>query len=213
MGDHGDARQRDHRELDRLLGEMALRPDLHEDYCDEIDRLFGEDGAVMVLDMSGFTRKTQSCGIVEGLLMTYRMRALAAPLIAGEQGRIVKSEADNLYCLFPTVAEAITASLAIARGMERANATFPGDEQLYASIGVGYGRILNIGGADYYGDEVNRTSKLAEDIAGRGDILLTPRARAMADEAGLETQPAVCDVSGLSITHHRALPKAWAAAG
>ena len=203
MGD--DARQRDHHELDRLLGEMALHPDHYEDYCEEIDRLFGEDGAVMVLDMSGFTRKTQSCGIVEGLLMTYRMRVLAAPLIAGERGRILKSEADNLYCLFPTVAEAITASLAIACGMEQANAALPGAERLYVSIGIGYGRILNIGGAEYYGDEVNLTSKLAEDIAARGDILLTPGARAIAAETELETRREACETSGVSIAYHRAL--------
>jgi class 3 adenylate cyclase len=195
----------DHHELDRLLGEMALHPEARGDYCDEIDRLFGEDAAVMVLDMSGFSRTTQRCGIVEGLLMTWRMRSLAAPLIAERQGRIVKSEADNLYCLFRDVCAAIDASLAIRARMEAENCALGTDQRLYASIGIGYGRVLNIGGADFYGDEVNLTSKLAEDIAGRGEILLTSSALAAAYGDTPQTEQAACTVSGMELVYFRTL--------
>lgn len=195
----------DHRELDRLLGEMALHPDSRGDYCDEIDRLFGQEAAVMVLDMSGFSRTTQRCGIVEGLLMTHRMRKLAEPLIDAHRGRIVKSEADNLYCLFPDVCGAIETARGIRAGLETGNGALGEDERLYASIGIGFGRILNIGGADFYGDEVNLTSKLAEDIAGRGEILLTPGALAAAYGGAPETEQAACTVSGMELVYYRTL--------
>lgn len=195
----------DHHELDRLLGEMAGHPDRRGDYCAEIDRRFGEEGAVMVLDMSGFSRTTQRCGIVEGLLMTHRMRDLAAPLIAARNGRIVKSEADNLYCLFADVCGAIDAARAIRAGMEARNAALDEDERLYASIGIGHGRVLNIGGADFYGDEVNLASKLAEDIAGRGEILLTQSALAAAYGSAPETEQAACSVSDMEVVYYRTL--------
>ena len=189
----------DHRELDRLLGEMALHPGDRRVYCDEIDRIFGEDGAVMVLDMSGFSRTTQRCGIVEGLLMTYRMRKLAAPLIAACAGRIVKSEADNLYCMFADVCGAIEAARAIRAGMEARNATLGEDERLYASIGIGYGRILNIDASDIFGDEVNLASKLGEDVAGQGEILLTPAAREQ--EPGRTARAQSVSIAGLRLDY------------
>jgi class 3 adenylate cyclase len=133
------------------------------------------------------------------------MRELAAPLIAAREGRIVKSEADNLYCLFPDVCGAIAAARAIRADMEARNAALEKDERLYASIGIGFGRILNVGGADFYGDEVNLTSKLAEDIAGRGEILLTPGALAAAYGGAPETEQAACTVSGMDLVYYRTL--------
>lgn len=80
----------------------------------------------------------------------------------------------------------------------------PEEQRLYASIGIGYGAILNIAGEDMYGDEVNLASKLGEDVAQRGEILLTAAARARIDPArgGTATRAESVSISGLALDYH-----------
>ena len=48
-------------------------------------------------------------------------------------------------------------------------------------MGIGYGEMLRVGDLDVWGREVNAASKLGEDTAKAGDILLT---RAAVESAG-----------------------------
>jgi class 3 adenylate cyclase len=186
-------------ELDSLLDEMLEAPDRREDLERQVDESFFEQRAVMVIDMSGFTRTTQAHGIVAYLLVIRRLRALATTIVAERGGDIVKTEADNLFALFGSVAEAIDAAREIAEGVAAANVALPKDERLYLSIGVGYGRVLLIGDEDVMGNEVNLACKLGEDVAEYGEILLTEAAD---EELGdVETEQRVIDVSGLELRH------------
>ena len=47
---------------------------------------------------------------------------------------------------------------------------------MFLSVGIDYGEVLLIGESDYYGDPVNTASKLGEDLAVRGETLVTERA-------------------------------------
>ena len=156
----------------------------------------------MVLDMSGFARTTQRRGIVAFLLMIHQMKRVAEPVVRANGGVVVKAEADNLYCLFETAADAVAASRKVMQRLESVNLLLPDDRRLYASIGIGYGRILNVDEDDIFGDEVNLASKLGEDIADKGMILLTPAARAQAEAAGFETREEMVSISGLSLSYH-----------
>ena len=49
-------------------------------------------------------------------------------------------------------------------------------EQTYLSVGIDYGRLLLVGDSDYFGDPVNTSSKLGEDLAVRSEVLITERA-------------------------------------
>ena len=69
-------------------------------------------------------------------------------------------------------------------------------------MGIGYGRILNIADHDLFGDEVNLASKLGEDIAGMGEILLTSAARAEIDDEAIQTPERTISVSGISLTYY-----------
>ncbi|MFN3388379.1 MAG: hypothetical protein ACK40O_05560 [Allosphingosinicella sp.] len=189
-------------ELDRLLGEMIARPHAEAEIAGEIDRQFGEDRAVMVLDMSGFSRTTQRRGITAFLLMIHQMKTIAEPVVRGHGGLVVKAEADNLFCLFAGAREAVAAARDIVERLDSVNLLLPEERRLHASIGIGQGRILNIDEDDLYGDEVNLASKLGEDIAGRGAILLTEAARAAAEAAGIATRPQSASVSGLTLTYY-----------
>lgn len=188
--------------LERLLGEMIERPEQRAELAAEIDRDFGEDRAVMVLDMSGFSRTTQSLGIVFFLPMIHQMRLIALPAVTANGGRIVKAVADNLYSLFESAPAAVAAAQEIIRGLEAANLRLPEERRLYASIGIGYGRMLIIDGNDLFGNEVNLASKLGEDVADQGEILLTEAARAQVAETGIPTRDEIASISGIRFAYH-----------
>jgi len=188
-------------ELDSLLDELLAEPGRREELERRIAESFVAERAVLVLDMSGFSRTTQTFGIVEYLLVIRRLRALATPVVAELGGDIVKAEADNLFCLFPSVPAAVAASREIASGLEGAGAPVEGGRELYVSVGIGYGPVLLIGDEDMMGNEVNLACKLGEDVAEYGEILLTEAAAR--ELAGAETLDArLVSVSGLELRHH-----------
>ena len=186
--------------LDRLLEAMIEQPERRLVLAETIESQFGQDRAILILDMTGFSRTTHRHGIVAFLLMIHQMQRISSPRIKAHGGVLVKTEADNLFCLFDTVDAALAAAQDIARRLEMVNIVMPADRHLYASIGIGYGRVLNIEDRDLFGDEVNLTCKLSEDIAGQGAILLTAEARALLPQMqGLVEQE--ISVSGLSLTY------------
>jgi adenylate cyclase len=185
--------------LDSLLDEIVDHPERRAAIERRIDNDFVREHAVLVLDMSGFSRTTQMRGIVQFLLVIRRLRVLADPIVWKHRGTIVKAEADNLFCLFPSVEEAVGASREIIAGLHAANAALPKDDELYVSIGIGYGRIHCVGEEDVLGDEVNLASKLGEDVAGYGEILLTEAAREELEGAAVEER--LVAVSGLELRH------------
>lgn len=186
--------------LDALLEEILEHPERRDELEARIEERFVEERTVLVLDMSGFSRTTQTLGIVEFLLLIRQLQLLANPIITKFEGVTVKAEADNLFCLFMTVADAVAASREIIVGLTAANAALPKDRELYVSIGIGYGRVLLIGEEDMMGAEVNLASKLGEDVAAYGEILLTEAARAQLPDVE-EVEERLIAVSGLELPH------------
>jgi adenylate cyclase len=193
-------------ELEVLLDELLERPYDRATLERQIDETFVEERAVMVLDMSGFSRTTQVHGIVSVLLMIHQMRLLAQPPIEQHEGVLVKAEADNLFALFGTVDDAVATGREITRSLTAANLVLPRDLELYVAIGIGFGGILNIGDQDLWGNEVNLASKLGEDVAQLGDILLTPAAREQLKDGTVTLEERSVAVSGLPLTYHAVLP-------
>jgi class 3 adenylate cyclase len=187
--------------LDELLSRIIDHPELRVQISEEIERDFTQRRAVMVLDMSGFSRTTQVHGIVSFLLMIHQMRLLAVPTIEACGGTLVKAEADNLYCLFERVEQAVAAAREIIRQLTTVNVLLPATRRLYASIGIGFGDLLVLGGHDLFGDEVNLASKLGEDVAQGGMILLTDAARTELDAAVATTEERA-SISGLTLVYH-----------
>jgi len=187
--------------LDGLLSRIIEEPERRGEITAEIERDFTQRRAVLVLDMSGFSRTTQVHGVVAFLMMIHQMRLLAVPTIEACGGTLVKAEADNLYCLFPDVAQAVRAAREIMARLSTVNVLLPAGRRLYASIGIGYGDILAVGGHDLFGDEVNLTSKLGEDVAQAGMVLLTEAARARLDPAVTSLEERA-SISGLTLVYH-----------
>jgi class 3 adenylate cyclase len=99
-----------------------------------------------------------------------------APVIEGNNGMLLKCDADNCYAFFEKPDDAIRASFEVNRALFDANDAFGIGEQIYLSVGIDYGRVLLIGDIDFYGDPVNTASKLGEDLAIREEVLVTRRA-------------------------------------
>ena len=146
-------------------------PDVHAER--EIFERYQDDCAVLVLDCSGFTRITQSKGIIHFLSLVVAMRDVIKPLFPANDAIAWWHEADNLFAIFPTSWQALRSALAAQKAMDEANAIREPFNRLDVCIGLDSGKLLRIGTEDIYGDQMNLACKLGEDIARGREILST----------------------------------------
>jgi adenylate cyclase len=195
--------------LERLLERRNEHPEHLADVDREIWEAFGATHAIWVLDMCGFSRLTMRYGITHFLSMIHRLHGIVRPIIARHAGRVVKTEADNVFAVFADVAAGVAAARDVQEQLATANVFLPEDWDLHASIGVGYGEVLMVDDDDFYGNELNLASKLGEDVADSGETLLTEAAHArLLDEAPRTTmafEPRPVTISRMTLT-------AWALA-
>jgi len=187
--------------LKDLLKERNENPERLAEIDKKIWDAFGKTCAVWVLDMSGFSRLTMKYGITHFLAMILRLQEIVLPIIVAEGGRVVKTEADNIFATFNDVSSAVTTSRRVQTELANANKFLPQDWDLYVCIGIGYGEILMVGDDDFYGAEVNYASKLGEDIAESGEIYLTENAYVHLN-AVVDSEPKEINISGLTIKSH-----------
>ena len=161
--------------LHSLLKQRNANPDRAPQIDRDINRRFRCRRAIHVLDMSGFSVSTQRHGIIHHLAKIQRMHSIVSTEVGNQKGSVLKFEADNAFSVFKTVNAAIKASREICRGVAEANAGAGPVDQINVARGIGYGQIL-LASDDFFGDEVNLASKLGEDIAQSGEVLLTPEA-------------------------------------
>jgi adenylate cyclase len=188
--------------LEQLLFKrrFALEVD-RTDIDREIQDIFGQTQAVLVLDTCGFSRNTVNDGIIGALTVIQHMQSIVIPTVMTYCGTVVKLDADNVFAILPDPDFAVQAAAEIFR---RLNAV-----ELHVSIGVGYGDILIIEGSepyanDLYGTEVNLASKLGEDIAEADELLLTEMAFKKLYKADTSSwEPTEFKISGLTISAWR----------
>lgn len=162
-----------HRLLDSFWSETSEK--VRKEVEGEIWDRFGIEMAVFVLDMSGFSRLTQKHGAVHYLSMVRRMNLALASVIERNQGRLVKFEADNCFAIFPTAADAVQCGIAANMQFEGMNLLTVSEFDIRVCIGVSFGHILLVEERDFFGDAVNKASRLGEDIAEPGEILVDPK--------------------------------------
>jgi adenylate cyclase len=195
----------DREELRRLLQERNEHPErlaeIDRAICDRFTRTL----AVLVLDMSGFSRLTHRYGIAHFLAMIERMQALVLPVVEAHRhgGRLLKLEADNVYAVFPDAPLALDAAREVQRRLAIANQVLPADWDLHVCIGIGYGDVLAVGEHEIYGHEMNLASKLGEDVGCGGEILLTKAAFARLPVGERNAERLEITVSNLTIGYYR----------
>lgn len=159
--------------LERLIG-LRLEPNADKAHIDRrIWDLFGQTRAVMMTDLSGFSRNVAKFGIVHFLQTIYESIRIFVPVIEEHDGILLKADADSMMVVFRTADHAMNCAIKMQHTARKYNLDMAQEEQILLCVGLGYGRMLLIGDEDVFGAEVNAASKLGEDAAKTGDILVT----------------------------------------
>lgn len=160
----------DSREFFNLLHRRTART------AEKIDRHLRErserDIVVFVSDSSGFTRKTHEYGVAQFLaVMTQNYRRLF-PVFKKHRGKLLAHNADNMLAVFEDPEHALSASIEIQQRLRKFNSGKKDRDQFHLCIGIESGRAFVLTD-NVYGACVNVASKLGEDLAGKGEILVT----------------------------------------
>ena len=161
---------------------------------------FGLERTIFVLDMSGFSLLSKKYGVVHYLSMVRRMQVTVQPIIVRHGGTLVKFEADNCFAVFPEPLDAIRAAIEMNGALDVVNRETPEALDIFIACGIDYGRVLMVGDFDFFGDAVNRASKLGEDLASAGDIFVAAEAmKRVPQSAGLAGEELELSISGLTL--------------
>jgi class 3 adenylate cyclase len=167
-----------HAEFDALIAAFAAERDANkaEAIRQSIWDGFGTEGAVFISDMASFSSTSRKIGVCHFLKLIHRTWQIIGPVIESNNGTLLKCDADNCFAYFESADDAIKASFDISSAIFSSNEEFGLAEQISLSVGIDYGRLLLVGDSDFFGDPVNTSSKLGEDIAMRAEVLITERA-------------------------------------
>ncbi len=175
--------------LEKLIS-ARLEPDADKAALDRrIWDLFGETWAVMFTDLSGFSRNVAEFGIIHFLQTIHESQRLLVPVLDSHDGILLKTEGDSFLVIFRSPGRAVDCALRMQEVCAEYNAARSAAERVLLCVGVGYGRVLRISDHDVFGSEVNAASKLGEDMAKDGEILVTESVKnALAKRRGLGFQ-------------------------
>jgi len=176
--------------LERLIQER-LQLGADKKHIDErIWDLFGEDWCVMFTDLSGFSRRVEEFGIIHFLQTIYESERLLIPVIDAHDGFVLKTEGDSLLVIFRNAHKTMQCALAMQQVLRDYNLDRLDEEKVLLCVGLGHGLMLRIGDEDVFGSEVNASSKLGEDLAKAGEILVTGNfQRVCGDFPGVRYEP------------------------
>jgi adenylate cyclase len=165
---------------------------------------YGAEHAVFVLDMSGFSLMTRKYGIVHYLSMVRRMQLTTEPIVKSYGGTMIKYEADNCFAVFPDPLSAVNAAIAMQHAFSASNLLTSNDLDIYIACGIDYGKLLILEQEDCFGDPVNLASKIGEDIAAAGEILITKEAmERLPPQAGIRAHEVKVLVSGIELPAYK----------
>lgn len=131
----------------------------------------GSEGAMLVTDLSGFTRVTKARGILHFLAIFRRCQLACVPLIASHGGKLLKQEADDLIAIYPDASKALTSALAMLESTRVLNRWLAEEDRVYMCMGIEQGSLLALED-DAFGDPVNVAFKLGEELAEPNEILV-----------------------------------------
>lgn len=171
----------------------------------EIWARFGATWAVVFTDLTGFSRMVAEFGIVHFLQEIHEQRTLFLPIVEAYGGTLLKQEADSMLLLFERPTRALECTIEMNRRSHEVNRDRAPEDRVLLCAGIGYGPMLRVGDRDVFGQEVNAASKLGEDTATAGEILLTDAAcRELGEVPGIGFERLTTQVAG-SVTNFRAL--------
>lgn len=130
--------------------------------------------AVFLLDMTGLTSSAIQIGELESLLRVLDAQRVCIPVLKTFGAELIRCFADDIVAIFDTPDAAVDAAFEIHHRIDHFRQSGLASEQpTQCCVGIGYGDIFAIGPNLSQGDEMNRTSKLGEDIARGEETLVT----------------------------------------
>jgi adenylate cyclase len=168
---------------------------------------YHQEHAILSMDMTGLTSSAMSRGELQSLLRIVDTQKVAIPVLQEFGANLIRCFADDIVALFPDPNTAVDAAFEIHHRVQLFNASpLASKSPTLCCAGVGFGRVYSIGPNRAQGDEMNRASKLGEDIARANETLLTERAqRAMADRDDIDFE--LQDQDDQLFPFYRAVPK------
>ncbi|MDY6899959.1 MAG: nuclease A inhibitor family protein [Cyanobacteriota bacterium] len=159
--------------LGSLINER-LKPEANKIQIDSrIWNLFGDNWTVMSVSLSGLSRFVADKSVINFLQITYEARRILINCINAYDSVLVNTEGVNTLVLFKQTVEAVECAIDMQKAVEKYNLDKTDAEKILIRIAIGYGKILTVGMQDIFGTEVNAVSKLSQDTAKTGEILIT----------------------------------------
>lgn len=172
----------------RLAGYQGWGEEVYRDFLrlqrgvmspEEFGEKYHWQRAILNMDMTGFTASAMREGELESLLRIFDAQKVCLPVLEEHGAGLVRCFADDIVALFESTDAALDAALEIHRRVEFFNdSPLASRHPTRCCAGIGFGTVYAIGPNLAQGDEMNKASKLGEDIARAGETLLTERARA-----------------------------------
>jgi class 3 adenylate cyclase len=145
----------------------------------EFSDKYHHERAVLSIDMTGFTSSAMRRGELQSLLRIMDAQRVAIPVMQELGADLIRCFADDIVALFHDPNVALDAAFETHRRIQLFNKSeLASDNPTNCCAGIGFGRVFAIGPNLAQGDEMNRASKLGEDIARANEILVTERAYA-----------------------------------
>ncbi len=143
-----------------------------------IEKECGSELTVVSCDSAGFSKKTHEHGIIEFMDNMTKCHDALQKIVARHGGITLSDKADNLMLIFDEPVRAVKCSIEMHRWLKHRNRTLPEHKKYNMCIGVHHGSLLRFAD-DAYGPAVNVAFKLGEDIAGKGELIVSGRVNEM----------------------------------
>jgi len=170
-------------DADELSGYLGWDADVYRDFlavrdgtlaADTLSDKYRRRRAIFLLDMTGLTSSAIQIGELESLLRIFDAQRVCIPVLKTFGAELIRCFADDIVAIFETPDAAVDAAFEIHRRIEHfRNSSLASQQPTQCCIGIGYGDVFAIGPNLSQGDEMNRTSKLGEDIARGEETLVT----------------------------------------
>ncbi len=143
---------------------------MEADFRDKYQR----ERAILSIDLTGFLRSAIERGDLHSLLRILDVQKLAIPALHDFGSELIRCFADDIVALFEEPNTAVDAAFEVHRRVRLFNeAGLSSEDPPWCCAGIGFGNVFAIGPNLAQGDEMNRASKLGEDIARGNETLVT----------------------------------------
>jgi len=123
-----------YRDFDELIANFAniADPEEQEAARSKIWDKYGVHGAVFISDMASFSSTSRRVGVCHFLKLIHRARQIIAPIVAANNGTLLKCDADNCYAFFERTDDAIQTSFDVNGALFKSNENYGMEEQIFA---------------------------------------------------------------------------------